>query len=150
MSGEKESAIVATAMRGMQIPEAPPQIKDPNQPDPPVDPLSMIYDVTGTFIWHGELKMIASRRVSLAQGLIQAFAIIWDQCSKTMKGKLDQLPAFQQINTDKDMVQPLQEIRNIICGRESHHPLIYTMVQLIKMLCSTKTMRNNSSLDGNG
>jgi len=121
MSGERESAIVASiiedmTMRGIPIPAAPAQIENPIQPDPRPDPPNMIDDVAGTFIWQGELKMIASRRVSLAQGLIQGFAIIWDQCSTTMKGKLEQLPAFQQINTDKNPVGLLGEIKNIICG----------------------------------
>ena len=96
----------------------------------------MIDNKAGLYIWQGELKMITSRQVSLTQGLIQAFVITWDQCSKTMKGKLEQLPTFQQINTDKDPMRLLEEIRNIMCGRESHCPPIYTMVQLIKMLCT--------------
>ena len=141
MRGDKESAIVASIIedmttRGIPVPPRPAQIENPVQPNPRPDPPEMIDDEAGIYIWQGELKMIASRRVSLAQGLIQAYATIWDQCSKTTKGKLEQLPAFQQINADKDPVRLLEEIRNIICGRESHRPPIYTMVQLIKMLCT--------------
>ena len=102
MSKERESANVATIIEYMMmveipIPPQPPQILNPVQADPPAVPPTMINNVAMSYIWQGELKLIASRQVALNQGLIQAYAIIWDQCLNTMKGKLKHLPVYQQI-----------------------------------------------------
>ena len=138
MSGERESATVANiienmAEEGIPIPPAPPQIEDPNNQNqnPPV----MIEDATQTFIWQGKLKLIASRELNLDQGIVQAFAIVHDQCSKNVKEKIKQLPNYDKIMLNKNPMALLEEIRNIICGRERHKPPIISMVQLIKAFC---------------
>ena len=86
-------------------------------------------------IWHGELKLIPSRERDLKQGLTKMYATIWDQCSTTVKSKLEQLTAYVQINQNKDPVSLAEQIRNIMWGREDHQHPTYTMVQMIKMLC---------------
>ena len=105
----KESANVTSiievedmVMQEISIPPLPPQIVNLAQSDPYMDPPQMIDNVARTFIWQGKFKAIASRWVPLLQGLIQAFTIIWDKCSIIMKGKLKQLPTFQQINAKKN------------------------------------------------
>ena len=51
-----------------------------------------------------------------------------------MKEKLEQLANYHIMNADKNPVQLLQEIRNVICGREAYKQPIYSMAQLVKMM----------------
>ena len=106
--------------------------------DPPFDAAGnavMVDDEVGMVIWHGELKLIPARERDLKQGLTKMYATIWDQCSITVKSKLEQLAGYEQINCNKDPVALVEQIRNIMCGREDHQHPTYTMVQMIKMLC---------------
>ena len=41
---------------------------------------------------------------------------------------------WPQIEQDKDVLRLKNEIRNIMCGRESHREPVYSMVQPIKIL----------------
>ena len=139
MSTGKEAPLAAQAieqMAPMDVPQPPmpPQIPDPNQPN--ANPPVMIDDVAGRIIWEGELKGLAGRRNNLADRLIQAYAIIWDQCSPTVKSKLEQLDNYDQVALNKDPVELLDEIKNIICGRERHKPPVYSMVELIRSLAT--------------
>ena len=139
MSTGKEAPLAAQAIEQMAMidvpqPPMPPQIPDPNQPN--ANPPVMIDDIAGRIIWEGELKGLAGRRNNLADRLIQAYAIIWDQCSPTVKSKLEQLDNYDQVALNKDPVELLDEIKNIICGRERHKPPVYSMVELIRSLAT--------------
>ena len=140
MSGDHESNTVASIMENMQLitiarPPRPARVPD----DPPDEadgtPRPLVDDEAGMVIWHGELKLIPSRERDLKQGLTKMYATIWDQCTATVKSKLEQLAAYEQVNRDKNPVGLSEEIRNIMCGREAHQHPTYTMVQMIKMLC---------------
>ncbi len=52
-----------------------------------------------------------------------------------MKNKVKQLTNYMQLNTAKNPVDLLNKVGNIICGHKVHCLSIYTMVELIKMLC---------------
>ena len=80
------------------------------------------------------LKQVPICRLNLAEGLVTAYTIYLDQCSLTVRSKLEQLPDWPQISLDKDPVRLKREIRGIMCGRESHQEPTYSMVQLIKLL----------------
>ena len=51
-----------------------------------------------------------------------------------MKGKLEQLGIYKTTNMANNLVQLLQEIRNIVCGRKAHKQPMCSMVQLVKMM----------------
>jgi hypothetical protein len=91
-------------------------------------------DEAELLIWQGVLKLVLSRRKDLQEGLVSVFAKYYDQCSLTVRGKLEQLDDWPQIKQDKDVLRLKDEIRNIMCGRESHKEPVYSMVQLIKIL----------------
>ena len=140
MSGDNESNTVADAMENMALtniprPPRPAQVA----PVPAVDgqgaALPLIDEEERMYIWHGELKLIPARERDLKQGTTKMYATIWDQCSTTVKSKLEQLDAYAAINRDKNPVALAEEIRNIMCGREAHKHPTYTLVQMIKMLC---------------
>ena len=135
MTGEREAMAIANAVEAMIAPTIPqpprpPQIVQLPAAAPPV----MIDDETGIIMWQGDLNTLLGRRRDLAERSNQTYAIIWDQCSPTMEGKLDQLADYQIMNADKNPLQFLQEIRNVIYGRDAHKQPVYLMAQLIKMM----------------
>ena len=81
--------------------------------------------------------MTLSRRKDLQEGLVSVFSTYFNQCSLTVRGKLEQLADWKRIKQDKDVIRLKDEIRNIMCGRESHQEPIYSMVQLIKILVNS-------------
>ena len=141
-NGGKECVIAAQSIEDGAVatipkPTKPPKIPDPDQPN--ANPPVLIDDEAEVIMWHGELKLIPSRRLNLQQQMEQAYAIVWDQCTQTMKSKLEQLKAYENINASKDPNDLLAEIKNIVCGREAHKPPVFSMVQLMKMLvCFTQ------------
>ena len=96
-------------------------------------------------MWEGELRGKPSRRNDLANGMVQAYALLWDQCSDVVKSKLEQLPAFQTFDDAKDPIRLLREIRNIVCGREAHLQDIWSMCQQIKLLVTEYQKSNESN-----
>ena len=110
------------------VPARPPQIPDPNNPG------AMMDDEAEMYIWQGMLKMVPGRRKDLDEGMVSVFAKYFDQCSLTVRSKLEQLNEWEEIKQDKDVLRLKNEIRNIMCGRESHKEPVYSMVQLIKIL----------------
>lgn len=131
--GSKEPILIAEALEtgvapAITVPPAPPRIEDPNNPG------VMIDDQAEIFMWQSVLKQVPVRRVNLAEGLVTAYTIYLDQCSLTVRSKLEQLADWPQISQAKDPLRLKAEIRNIMCGRESHQEPTYSMVQLIKML----------------
>ena len=109
--------------------------------DPPV----MVENRREMMKWESQLKMIPKRAHALETGMQQAYAIIWDQCSVTMTSKLEELANYDQINLDKNPVTLLNEIRNIVCGRETHKQPLYSMVQLLKAFTLLKQDYNESN-----
>ena len=148
--GDSESELIASALEDMVIPTIPlppraPMIKDPDQLGqvPPV----MIQDPDEVLLRSSEMKYIPQRRQNLSKGLKQNYAIIWDQCSLQMRSKLEQINDYNVMDTAKDPVRLLTEMKNIVCGRESHQQPIYSMCQLIKILVSERQHYNESNED---
>ena len=48
----------------------------------------MIDDETEIEIWREEVKMIAKRRQNLREGLKRIYALLWEQCSPSVQGRL--------------------------------------------------------------
>jgi hypothetical protein len=131
--GSKEPILIAAALEmdtapTITVPTPPPQIKDPNNPG-----VMMDYQA-GIFMWQSTLKQIPIWKVNLAEGLVTTYTIFLDQCSLTVRSKLEQLPEWPQISLQKDPLWLKNEIRSIMCGRESHQEPTYSIVQLIKLV----------------
>ena len=84
------------------------------------DPVVVDEDEAGIIMWYGGLRTLLGHWRDLAQRSTQTYAIVWDRCSPTMKGKLGRLGIYKAVNVAKNPVQLLQELCNIICGREFH------------------------------
>lgn len=145
-SGDRESTTVARSLENMALetiprPARPAQIADPNNAN------QMIDDEAEILIWHGELKLIPARERDLNHGLQQAFGIIWGQSTPTVKSKIEQLINYDALNTAKNPVELLEEIRNVICGRETFKHPVFTMVQMARLVCLYRQDRNQSNED---
>jgi hypothetical protein len=131
----KEPILIAEALEtgvapAIVIPGIPAMIENPNNMGQV--PPDMIVDQAATYLWQGTMKLIPSRQQNLSEGLITVFSLALDQCTPTLKSKLEQLATWPQIAQTKDPLQLFDEIRNIVCGRESHHQEPYfTMAQMI-------------------
>ena len=71
-------------------------------------------------MWEGELRHLPSWRNDLQNGLVQSYALLWNQCTPLMKNKLEQHPDFPTFNAAKDPIALIIEMRNIVCRREAH------------------------------
>ena len=88
--GNKEPILIAQALETdvaptIAVPQPPPQIPDP------LNPGMMIDDQAEIFMWQSTLKQVPVRRVNLAEGLVTAYTLYLDQCSLTVRSKLEQL-----------------------------------------------------------
>ena len=88
-SGDKESDLLAQAIEEeitpvVTAPPRPPQIQDPDDEDG----LNMIDEETEIEIWREEVKMIAKRRQNLREGLKRIYALLLEQCSPSVQGRL--------------------------------------------------------------
>ena len=96
---------------------------------------TMIEDSAAMLMWEGQIKLIPRRQLTLQIETVKAYTLIWDQCSLMMRSKLEQLPKYNALNTNKNPIKLLSKMRNIVCGHESHKQPVYSMVQLMKELC---------------
>ena len=118
-------------------PGRPAQIEDPNNEG------VMIDDAVELQIWAEEIKMVAKSRRELRQGLERVYAILWEQCSPSVQGRLKGEAGFQVVDDAKDPIQLLQCIKGICCGYDAHKQSVYANVQAIKLLsCTSKVIAN--------
>ena len=68
------------------------------------------------------------------QGLTQAYAVIWDHSSKTIKDKVGQLPNYDESKIQHNPVSLLEEIGQIIRGHGAHSLPVYWTAELIKIV----------------
>lgn len=139
-SSDKEAMAIAQAINDEAIPAItapprPPMIVDPNVADPN-DPnnVVMIEDETEMAIWHEEVKMIAKRRQNLREGLMRTFALLWEQCSPSVQGKLKGEEGWAQVDANKDPVVLVQRMKRVCCGFEAHRQPVHALVQSMKVL----------------
>lgn len=140
--GEKETVVLAQALEDQNNPvitiilAMPLMIPDPNMTPEPnargVQQAPLIEDRGSMLLLEGTMKHIPGRQAKLANGLVSAYATLWDQCIPTLKSKLEQLAGYNQINQDKNPLHLFKEMRNIICRHDAHQEPIYSMVHMLK------------------
>ena len=140
-TGNAGAAEVADAMETfttpvVSVPPPPPaQVEDPDNAGQM--PMVMIQNPNlegERELWKAKLALIPKLEQSIKQQMNAAFVDAWESCHPMMKAKLKALPNYQQINSDKDVIQLGLQIRAIACGVETSNNKVYTTVQLSKML----------------
>ena len=127
-SSDKEAAGIAMAIEEEAVPtiRAPPrqsQIEDPNNEN------NMIDDDTEIEIWREEVKMIAKRRQNLREGLMRTYALLWEQCSPSVQGKLKGEEGWATVDTNKNPVELIQRLKRVCCGFDAHKQPVHALVQ---------------------
>lgn len=135
--GDKESVLVLVAdglesftMPTINVLPMPPRIEDPNNPG------VMIEDRGAMIMWEGELRHLPTQRNYLRNGLVQSYALLWNQCTPLMRSKLEQHPDFPTFNTAKNPIALITEMRNIVCGGEAHMQDAWSLCKLIRFMLS--------------
>ena len=133
--GDKESVLVAEGLESfttpvIQVPPMPPRMPDPDNPG------TLIEDRGAMIMWEGELRHLPTQRNNLRNGLVQSYALLWNQCTPLMKSKLEQHPNFPVFDVAKDPIVLATEMRNIVCGREAHMQDAWSLCKLIKFMLS--------------
>ena len=132
--GENETILIVQALKILAMPTTirpppPPQIEDTNNPG------VMAKDHGGIIMRVHELQLIPKLEHDLQNGVVQAYALLINQSFLIMQSKLEQLPNYPIFNAMKDPFQLLTKMRNIICGREYQKQDLWSMCQMIKLLC---------------
>ncbi len=131
--GDKESVLVAEGIETFSTPTIPIPTM-PGRIEDPINPGVMIENRGAMIMWEGELRHLPTRRNDLRNGLVQSYAIIWNQCTPTMKSKLEQHPDYPNFNATKDPIALITEMRNIVCGKEAHTQDAWSLCKLIKFM----------------
>ena len=114
------------------VPDPPPdQIEDPNNAGQLIPNPNLRRD---TLLWEGRVKMVPQLEQKLQVQLKAAYVDVWESCHPKLKTKLKALLNYEQIDTEKDVIQLGLQIRALACGAESTKNKVYTMVQLNRMI----------------
>lgn len=140
MSGGHEASYAITFLKnivlaGLPRPERPPQTPDPA---PDADTNTVIDADIEIIIWQGDLRKHTKRRNSFLKETRKAFATIWDMCSPVLRGKLQQLQNFDNMEVQRNLLVLLEVVSNAVCGREEHNQPVYSLVKFQKMLFTYK------------
>jgi hypothetical protein len=107
----------------------------------------MIEDVVEMQIWEEEIKMVAKACRELHQGLERVYAILREQCSPSVQGRLRGENGFQGVEDAKNLVMLIQQIQGVCCEYHAHKQSVDTNVQAIKLLCVYFQGQNQSNKD---
>lgn len=82
------------------------------------------------------MRQFAKQRKIFIKSTKKIFTTIWDMCTPVLRvrGKLKKLDNFWQMEVQRNPVVLLRAVGSAVCGREEHRQLIYSLVQLQKIL----------------
>ena len=108
-------------------------------PPAPADYGAPTADKTASFMYEKKVQRYILREESLQNNIVKAFALIWGQCTDSLKAKLESVPNWRDIYENKDSIRLLKEMKNIIykfedqlypmCSLYRANQLIYTIGQ---------------------
>jgi len=134
----KEVELVARALESETTPTITAPPRPPHVPIDPANPaLGERPEDPGEFaIWNAEIGLIAKRRSNLRDGLSKAYAILWEQCSPSVQGRIKGMDDYPTLEASRDPVDLIKKIHQVCCGADAHRQPIYAMVQTVKALAT--------------
>ncbi len=81
-----------------------------------------------------EVKMIAKRRLKLAESLKKGYATVYDQCLQEVKDKLDATEDWETTQKNQSLHELFQKIKRICMGFNDHKQEVFNLVQALKTL----------------
>ena len=124
-SSAAEGYLVAETVRTgkKQMIELPASV-DENAPDK--DDLNIIRNE--------EIKSVAKRQQKLGELLMKGFAMVYEQCSREVKEKLENTKNWEAIQSEQCLHSLIQKIKRICVGFDDHKQDAFNLVQALKAL----------------
>ena len=84
-------------------------------------------DLLTLAVWKKQVANYVERLEQVEQNTKALFAIIWGQCSESMKAKLKSLPDYADMNDDSDCVALLKAIRGVMLRFEGQRNIFLSL-----------------------
>eukprot|EP00956_Cyclotella_meneghiniana_P028544 scaffold66757_cov136-Cyclotella_meneghiniana.AAC.1 len=75
---------------------------------------------------------------------MRTYALLWEQCSPSVQGKLKGEEGWAAVDTNKDPVALIQRMKRVCCGFEAHKQPVHALVQSMKVL-TTHIQQNETN-----
>ncbi len=81
-----------------------------------------------------EIKSVAKRQQKLGELLMKGFAMVYEQCSREVKEKLENTKNWEAIQREQCLHSLIQNIKCIYVGFVDHKQDVFNLVQVLKVL----------------
>ncbi len=81
-----------------------------------------------------EVKMVAKRKLKLAESLKKGYATIYNQCSDAGKDKLETTDVWEKTQQEQLLHNLIDKIKRIYVGFDDHKQEVFNLVQVLKTL----------------
>ncbi len=81
-----------------------------------------------------EIKSMAKRQQKLGESLMKGFAMVYEQCSREVKEKLENTENWEAIQREQCLHSLIQKIEHIFVGFDNHKQDVFNLVQALKAL----------------
>jgi hypothetical protein len=81
-----------------------------------------------------EIKSVAKRQQKLGELLMRGFAMVYEQCSREVKEKLENTKNWEAIQREQCLHSLIQKIERICVGFDDHKKDAFNLVQALKPL----------------
>jgi hypothetical protein len=80
------------------------------------------------------MKVVAKRRLKLAESLKKGYATVYNQCLEAVKEKLETIDDWDKTQWDQSLHELINKIKRICVGFDDHKQELFDLVQALKML----------------
>lgn len=84
-------------------------------------------DLLTLAVWKKQVANYVEKLEQVEQNTKALFAIIWGQCSESMKAKLKSLPGYSDMNDDSNCVELLKAIRGVMLRFEGQRKIFLSL-----------------------
>ena len=104
-------------------------------------------DKTDLRIWEKEVDEFVKRKTAYVQNKQALYMIIWGQCSDTMQARLRSLDVFEKIESNKDCLRLLKEIKGITYKFESQRYPFEATFESLHAFYQTRQHQHQTNAD---
>jgi hypothetical protein len=115
-------------------------------PEEPNDYGMATVDKTQALIYEITINRVISREEKLQDNLAKTFALVWGQCTNSLKAKLESLTEWTTIHRDKDALTLITEIKNIIYRFEDQSYLMHSLFRANELVYLIKQEEDETNV----
>ncbi len=90
-----------------------------------------------------EIKSVAKMRQKLGESLMKGFTMVYEQCSREVKEKLENTENWEAIQREQCLHSLIQKIERICVGLDDHKQDMFNLVQALKCCSCTPNWRRS-------